>query len=882
MNENKFTTKEDQTQSHDDRTDSSPDYNFIVSSKYAFGHDGHIPASELMGRIVTHDGSSAYHCAFNLEKRETFKKYCGKVGPALGRIWFDLDGGNALKDVRAFVKWLNVNDLVIFFSGNKGFHVGLPFFYLPLLFDEFYNRRLNDLACELSKNYSSFDTSVYNAARKFRLPGSVHEKSGLFKIPLSYEELFSFSIDDITALACNRRTIQPFDISLNEESKPLPHLVNFAAEFTRKTYKFHFEEADDSLLGKMQSHRKKVCIQRLESELTPGGHLQNVALRLCSDYKNCGVPIDDARKRLVKWCAINSITDGRPEAVLDQVYSGESYGFGCNDEYKSSKCSGKCAIYKFLSKKTRPLALDAPSKMMDEQPSQVTSLLKLCDSIELFHTSEGNAYATVPVDDHKETWALKSQGFRRWLLHGFYSQFGSAPCSQAMQDAIGTLGAKAQFHGENLPIFLRIASHDGKVYVDLSNQEWEVVEISASGWNVIKESPAKFIRSKRMLPLPHPARVTSRNGIEELKKFLNVESEESFKLIVAWIINAFNPNGPYLALVLYGEQGSAKSTTVRIIRSVIDPNEAPLRREPKNADDLMVSAKGNWVVAIDNMSHLPDWLSDDFCRLATGGGLSKREHYSDDEEVVLNAKRPIILNGIDEFVARGDLASRTITLHLPTISEGLRKRESTLGTELDNARPRILGVIFDAVSSALNHQDTFELKENLRMADAWHWISAAESAFGWERETIVSAFRANQANSNDIVLNSSVIYPFIRELSEIGWSGTATNLLSRLNSMRRSNAEFDRFWPKNPKNLTDRIRRINPALKLAEIDVIFSKTTGSNSERMVTIRKVEKSYDASDATTQTDKKCAESDEEKCASSAFPSFIKTVEDVTRLY
>ena len=504
----------------------------------------------------------------------------------------------------------------------------------------------------------------------------------------------------------------------------------------------------------------------------------------------------------------------------------------------------------------------------EKDPTQTDLLLVLCANIELSHTPDEEGYATVPVNDHMETWALKSQGFRKWLSREYYSKYGSAPCSQAIQDALGTLGARAQFDGEERPVFLRIAQRDGRVYVDLANKDWEVVEITSDGWSVLRNSPVKFIRSKRMLALPHPIR--GDEGVAQLRKFLNVETEsEDFKLIVAWLVNAYNPAGPYLVLVLYGEQGSAKSTTVKAIRALVDPNEAPLRCGPRNADDLMVSAKGNWVVAIDNMSHLPDWLSDDFCRLATGGGLSKRQLYTDDEETVLNAKRPIILNGIDEFVARGDLASRTITLQLPMISEETRKREKTFWAEFEEARPKILAALFDGISTALKSQNEFELEGKLRMADAWHWVSAAESAFGWTRGASVDAFRANQIHANDIVLDSSPIYPGIRRLSEKGWSGTPTDLLSNLNSMRGGAVEFDRFWPKNAKNLTDRIRRINPALKLAGIEVIFSKTTGSNSERNVSIRKAEKSFVAIDASTQKHSKCDEGDDCDAENSVYP-------------
>ena len=480
--------------------------------------------------------------------------------------------------------------------------------------------------------------------------------------------------------------------------------------------------------------------------------------------------------------------------------------------------------------------------------SQTTRLLELCEKIEVFHTPDGQQFAAVPVDQHRENWLIDSREFKSWVRREFYKKFGMAPSSFGLQEAIDTLLARAQFDGETCPVFLRMGSSKDNIYVDLANAAWEVVEISKSGWKVIKDSPIKFRRSKKMKELPSPVRGEDRSGIVRLRSFLNVESLNDFRLLVAFIVNAYNPQGPYLALVLYGEQGTAKSTTVKVIRALIDPSEIPLRREPKTSDDLLVSAQHNWVVAIDNMSFLPDWLSDDLCRLATGGGISKRSLYTNDEETVLEAKRPIILNGISEFVARGDLASRSITINLPMISEENRKCEKTFWVDFTKAHPFLLACLFDAVSMALRDEDSIVQEKKLRMADAWQWVTASEMAFGWERGEMVEAFRANQESANDAVLNGSIFYRYILELSKSGWSGTPSDLLSKLNSMRDHHDTYEKGWPNRPRGLTDHLRRINPALRIAGIEVILDgKTSGSNSERRITIGKLPKSYDAYDA-----------------------------------
>src|SRR5205807_197923 len=120
---------------------------------------------------------------------------------------------------------------------------------------------------------------------------------------------------------------------------------------------------------------------------------------------------------------------------------------------------------------------------------------------------------------------------------------------------------------------------------------------------------------------------------------------DAWTLLVGWLLGAFSPHGPYAMLALHGEQGSAKSTTARILRSLIDPNTSDLRSEPRNARELMIAATDGWVLAFDNLSDIQSWLSDALCRLSTGGGFATRQLHTDDEEVLFDAQRPLLITG---------------------------------------------------------------------------------------------------------------------------------------------------------------------------------------------------------------------------------------------
>src|SRR5215212_3526332 len=115
-----------------------------------------------------------------------------------------------------------------------------------------------------------------------------------------------------------------------------------------------------------------------------------------------------------------------------------------------------------------------------------------------------------------------------------------------------------------------------------------------------------------------------------------------------------------------------------MLKAITDPSTAPVRTVPRGERDLVIAANNSRVVALDNLSGLPPWLSDALCRLSTGGGFGTRKLFADDEETLFDATRPIILNGITDVATRADLLDRAIVLTLPTIPEEERRPEAEL------------------------------------------------------------------------------------------------------------------------------------------------------------------------------------------------------------
>lgn len=481
------------------------------------------------------------------------------------------------------------------------------------------------------------------------------------------------------------------------------------------------------------------------------------------------------------------------------------------------------------------------SMTKDGRDSQATKLVGLASNLQLFHTADMEVFASCEVDDHSETWRLRDAICKRWLASLYYQTFGKAPSSQSVANALDVLEGRAIHEGTEREVFVRIARHESAVYLDLADPSWRAVEVTADGWRIVPKPPVKFRRARGMMPLPVPE---PGGRITELRPFLNVASDDDFVLVISHLVAAFRPEGPYPLLVLQGEQGTAKTTVARVLRELVDPSSTPVRSEPREVRDLMIAARNSWCTVFDNISRLPQWLSDSLCRLSTGGGFSTRELYSDDQEKLFEAKRPIILNGIDGVAIRGDLVDRAILMYLPVIPREERKPERRFWRDFRDVQPRILGALLDALSCALRLLPTVNLQSQPRMADFAEWVTAAEPALGWRSGAFMVAYESNRSSANTLTLEASPIVAPLRRLCARGnWEGTAATLLHELSKHTNDRNVQPRDWPKAPWHLSLHLRRIAPNLRAAGLDVHFDeKTPGSGSKRLIKITRVIQRY----------------------------------------
>lgn len=498
-----------------------------------------------------------------------------------------------------------------------------------------------------------------------------------------------------------------------------------------------------------------------------------------------------------------------------------------------------------------------------ERQTQSALLVALCEGVEFWHAADV-PYATIiiqdgPADDvvsnpdappggeHREHHRVLGKSFRLWISVQFYKQYGKAPGGQGLQDALGVLGGRALFAGPAYVPAVRLAETPDALYLDLANDKWEAVRITASGWEIVADPPVKFIRNSGMQALPYPARG---GKLDELRKFVNAGDNAQWMMMAAWLVGAMRARGPYPILALNGEQGSAKSTTCRMLRRLIDPNDADLRSSPREERDLAIAAASSWIVGFDNLSFIQNdrkfAFSDAICRLATGGGFATRELYSDDRERIFNSTRPVMLNGIEEVATQPDLIERAIILTLPAIADGERKTEAELWADFELAAPRILGALLNAAAAALKNINAVKLPTLPRMADFATWIVAAESALGWPPGFFLSRYAENRDNAAELALESSAVGPAVVQLMEVNssWQGTAAELLADLDAAAASRWASDprpvrKDWPTTPKALSNSLRRVAPVLRKHGIAVNFTRESATRTRaRLIVLERI--------------------------------------------
>jgi hypothetical protein len=436
--------------------------------------------------------------------------------------------------------------------------------------------------------------------------------------------------------------------------------------------------------------------------------------------------------------------------------------------------------------------------------SVATVLVDIATELYTFRISTDGEAFSVPKQGAKVVALLRGgkTSLRNQLAKEYFTRYRRAAPQQALADALLVLEGVAQ-EAETVALHLRVAQHDGDTWLDLGDTTGRAIQVTANGWEVRQSSPVLFKRTALTAPLPVPERG---EDLSLLWQRLNVCVDDR-PVILAWMLLALLPDLPHPVLAVDGEQGTGKSTALRTLVSCIDPSPVPLRKPPRDPDSWVTAAAGSWVVGLDNLSAIPDWLSDSLCRAVTGDGDVRRKLYTDSEHAVFAFRRCIMLNSIDLGSVRGDLAERMLPITLDRIQDARRATEVEMAKDWDTDHPKILGALLTSLASVKYLMPTIELKTKPRMADFAEVLATVDILHSTEG---LAHYLAKQGTLAVDSLASDAFVAAIYEKCRDGFNGTAAELLCKLTPDRPP-----RGWPLNPRAATQRLRRHSPALRKA-------------------------------------------------------------------
>lgn len=453
-----------------------------------------------------------------------------------------------------------------------------------------------------------------------------------------------------------------------------------------------------------------------------------------------------------------------------------------------------------------------------------SKIAALAISTVLFENEYQESFASVPVNNHREIWPCKSRGFHRWLTREYNVRFGGAPDPASLKTALGLIEAKAHFGGLVHPLNNRVAWHDKAVWHDLTDNNWRAVKITTDGWSIVNNPPILFRRYSHQNSQVEPI---CGGNLQEILRFFNIQDKNLEILLLVYIVSCLVPDIPHPISLFYGEQGSAKSTQHRLIKTLLDPSKLEINTLPREGEPLSQLLSHHWLVFFDNLSALSDKASDALCRAVSGEGFTKRQLYTDDEDIIYQYKRCIGLNGINAVIEKPDLLERTLLFRLQRIPPEKRRDEARIWNEFQKERPRLLGAAFTVLVSAIKIRPTIKLASVPRMADFVLWGCAISKSLGYTQDEFLQAYLMNQNTQHEEILESnnlaSVLIQFMQ--NENIWTGTASELLGEL-SILATEQQIDvktGDWPKGPPQLTKRLNILKTNLREMGLEVSTSQ-----------------------------------------------------------
>jgi len=479
----------------------------------------------------------------------------------------------------------------------------------------------------------------------------------------------------------------------------------------------------------------------------------------------------------------------------------------------------------------------------------------------LFKNQFGQLFAYVKINDNNyDLISLTSGKFEKYIYKIFYeSEYKIILSKEDRNEIIEHLQYKAEFSGITKKLELRVSKTDDYTfYYDLANKNEGIgaVKITPTGWSIENNPPILFIRYSNQLAQVNPSPSCLSTTVDSIDdkifdKFialLNVKDDGNKLLLKCYIISLFIPSIPKPILMLHGEQGSAKTTLQELIKMLVDPSIVRTLTFPRDINELVQQLSHNYLAYYENLSSIKEWISDALCRAVTGTGFSKRQLYTDDEDIIYFFLRCIGFNGINLAATKADLLDRGIIIQLERIPKKEKMKLPDIWNKFEILLPSLLSYIFDVLVKVLQIKQkggiTFPNGLN-RMADWEEYAEIISRCMGKPEGEFQRVYQENIGLQIDEAIAASPLSLAVVELmnsvkDDDLWSGTATELSEVLNDIAETKLKIStqniKSWPKSPNYLSRRLNEVKTNLR--EKGIIIERYKDEKDNRLIKICKV--------------------------------------------
>ncbi|WP_067071665.1 hypothetical protein [Carbonactinospora thermoautotrophica] len=457
----------------------------------------------------------------------------------------------------------------------------------------------------------------------------------------------------------------------------------------------------------------------------------------------------------------------------------------------------------------------------------------------LIRGTDGRTYA-VPKLGPRIAVPLRSKsgtGMRAKLATSLRRSTGLVASASDLADCLNVLeGEASELDPE--PVFLRTGRHvaDGTeaIVVDMGTETGQCILITPHGWSIEASSPVIFRRSELTYPLVEPVRGGS---LDRLRALINL-GEDDYRLAIGWVVAAYFTDIPHPILFVQGEQGTAKSNLIRSLLALIDPQPAADREAPADKREWAIFARASWAFSFDNVTQIPEWLSNSLCKGVTGDAVLQRVLHSDEDIAVFSFRRVIAMTTIAiKHELAGDLVDRMLLVEPEVLDRRLTEAEVAAAREA--ALPDALGAVLDLVSGVLRELPDVVVENAPRMADFARVLAALDRVTGWHT---LATYREKIHTMGMALIEGNTLaqalYRFATQTSPGGlgprpWEGTAAELLAALHQVYATYGLPTSELPQTVQAVGIRVREIAPSLRKVGVDIRFRKSGSKRFLRIV-------------------------------------------------